>query len=174
MLVYLWVVAKSAQSSKVQDSQPKAARNTTVKQDQILKLQRQVLKQRKIKLVKNLFALDRVAGLAKEAKQRVDGGSVKMEQKNIILSLATMLVVGVFASYGMVIKQWVDWTTTTLVDLDKRTAIMEIEAKHTNDMVAQNHQMLKTLMKAVTEVSYGDGKGTDGTTDINWQKAQND
>ncbi len=110
----------------------------------------------------------------KGARQRVDGGSVKMEQKNIILTLATMLVVGVFASYGMVVKQWVDWTTTTLVDLDKRTAIMEIEAKHTNEMVAQNHKMLKTLMKAVTEVSYGNGEVTDGTTDINWKKAQND
>ena len=97
-----------------------------------------------------------------------------MEQKNIILTLSTMLIVGIFASYGMVIKQWVDWTTTTLVDLDKRTAIMEVEAKHTNEMVAENHQMLKNLMKAVTEVSYGNGKGADGTTDINWQKAQND
>jgi hypothetical protein len=95
-----------------------------------------------------------------------------MEQKNIILTLASMFVVGIFASYGMVAKQWVDWTTTTLVDLDKRTAIMEIEMKHTNDMVAQNHQMLKTLMEAVTEVSYGDRKVTDGTTDINWEKAQ--
>ena len=97
-----------------------------------------------------------------------------MEQKNIILTLATMLVVGVFASYGMVIKQWVDWTTTTLVDLDKRTAIMEIEAKHTNNMVAENQQMLKALMEVVTKVSYGDRTITDGTTDINWEKAQND
>ena len=97
-----------------------------------------------------------------------------MEQKNIILSLATMLIVGIFASYGMVIKQWVDWTTTTLVDLDKRTAIMEIEAKHTNNMVAENQQMLKALMEVVTKVSYGDRKSTDGTTDINWKKAQND
>ena len=122
----------------------------------------------------SLFALVAVGGLVKEVRRRVDAGSVKMEQKNIIFTLATMLVVGIFASYGMVIKQWVDWTTTTLVDLDKRTAIMEVEAKHTNEMVAENHQMLKSLMKAVTEVSYGNGKGADGTTDINWQKAQND
>lgn len=95
-----------------------------------------------------------------------------MEQKNIILTLATMLVVGIFASYGMVIKQWVDWTTTTLVDLDKRTAIMEIEAKHTNNMVAENQQMLKALMEVVTKVSYGDRKSTDGATDINWKEAE--
>lgn len=95
-----------------------------------------------------------------------------MEQKNIILSLATMLIVGIFASYGMVIKQWVDWTTTTLVDLDKRTAIMEIEAKHTNNMVAENQQMLKALMEVVTKVSYGDRKSADGTTDINWKEAE--
>jgi mannitol-specific phosphotransferase system IIBC component len=97
-----------------------------------------------------------------------------MEQKHIIITLATMIVVSVVASYGMVIQKWVDWTTTTLVDLDKRTAIMEVEAKHTNEMVAENHQMLKSLMKVVTEVSYGNGKSADGTTDINWQKAQND
>lgn len=174
MLSYLWVVAKSSQLKKEQDLPPKAEPNTTVKRDQILKLLRQTQSQRKTRLVRNLSVRVAVDGLAKEVKQRVGGGSVKMEQRNIILTLATMLIVGIFASYGMVVKQWVDWTTTTLVDLDKRTAIMEIEAKHTNEMVAQNHQMLKTLMKAVTEVSYGDRKGADGTTDINWQKAQND
>ena len=91
-----------------------------------------------------------------------------MEQKHIIITLATMIVVGVVASYGMVIQKWVDWTTTTLVDLDKRTAIMEIEAKHTNNMVAQNHEMLKVLMETVTKASYGNQQKPRGTTDINW------
>jgi hypothetical protein len=172
VLSYLWVVARNDQSNREQDSLPKVEPSTTVKRDQILKLLRQVQKQKKIRLVRNLSVRAVVGGQEKEVRQRVGGGSVKMEQKNIILTLATMLVVGVFASYGMVVKQWVDWTTTTLVDLDKRTAIMEIEMKHTNEMVAQNHQMLKTLMEAVTEVSYGNGKVTDGTTDINWQKTE--
>jgi hypothetical protein len=96
-----------------------------------------------------------------------------MEKKNIIFTLATMLVVGVFSSYGMLTKQWVDWTTTTLVDLDKRTAIMEVEARYTSNMVSNNHEMLKILMKEITKVSYGNGKSSDGTSDINWEKAQN-
>ena len=107
-------------------------------------------------------------GLANAARRHVRDGTAKMEQKHIILTLATMIVVGVVASYGVVIQKWVDWTTTTLVDLDKRTAIMKIEAKHTNEMVAQNHQMLKVLMENIQKVSYGDLKKPTGTTDINW------
>lgn len=174
MLAYLWDAAKSFPSKKVRDLPPKDARNTIVKQDQILKLQRQILKQSRKKVVRNLFALDRVAGLVNAAKLRGVDGNVKMENKNLIITLATMVVVGVFASYGMVIKQWVDWTTTTLVDLDKRTAIMEVEAKHTNEMVAENQEMLKILMEKITKVNYGNGKGADGTTDINWRKAQSE
>ena len=92
-----------------------------------------------------------------------------MEQKHIIISLATMIVVGVIASYGMVIQKWVDWTTTTLVDLDKRTAIMEVEAKHTNEMVSENHAMLKALIQSM-KANYVYKQKPDGTTDINWKE----
>ena len=110
----------------------------------------------------------------KEEKPLVEDGSADMGQRSIIWSLATLLVTGIFASYGMVIKQWVDWTTTTLVDLDKRTAIMEVEAKHTNEMVAQNHEMLKVLMETITKASYEYKQKPTGTTDINWRKAQSE
>tara|TARA_R110002153_G_scaffold107205_1_gene247174 strand:+ start:102 stop:395 length:294 start_codon:yes stop_codon:yes gene_type:complete len=95
-----------------------------------------------------------------------------MEQKNIILTLSTILIVGVFASYGVFAKRWVDWSTTTLVDLDKRTAIMEVEAKHTNQMVVQNYQMLRELMSRVQRTNYGDGKGTNGEASNNWQETK--
>ena len=170
MLSYLWVVAKSSQLKKEQDLPPKAEPNTTVKRDQILKLLRQTQSQRKTRLVRNLSVRVAVDGLAKEVRQRVGGGSAKMGQKGIIWSLVTLLVTGIFASYGMVVKQWVDWTTTTLVDLDKRTAIMEVEAKHTNQMVAQNHEMLKILMDTITKASYGSKQKSTGTTDINWSE----
>jgi hypothetical protein len=102
------------------------------------------------------------------ARQHARDGTVRMEQKHIIFTLATMIVVGVVASYGMVIQKWVDWTTTTLVDLDKRTAIMGAEMKHTNDMVSQNYEMLKVLMERVQKVSYDDQPGKPETTDIKW------
>ena len=90
--------------------------------------------------------------------------------KPLVYTLAAMIVAGVFASYGIVIQKWVDWTSTTLVDLDKRTAIMETEMKHTNDMIAQNHQMLKILMDKVTKVQYGNQSKSTDTTDINWRQ----
>jgi hypothetical protein len=168
VLSYLWVVARNDQSNRERGSLPKVERSTTVKRDQILKLLRQTQNQRKTRLVRNLSVRVAVDGLANAVKRPVRDGTVKMEQKHIILTLATMIVVGVVASYGMVIQKWVDWTTTTLVDLDKRTAIMEVEMKHTNDVVAQNHEMLKVLMENIKKVSYGDLKKPTGTTDINW------
>jgi len=95
-----------------------------------------------------------------------------MEQKNIILTLSTMLIIGIFASYGVFAKRWVDWSTTTLVDLDKRTVIMEVKAKHTNQMVAQNYQMLRELMSIVQRTNYGGGEITNGKANDNWQETK--
>ncbi len=83
-----------------------------------------------------------------------------------------MLIIGIFASYGVFAKRWVDWSTTTLVDLDKRTVIMEVEAKHTNQMVSQNYQMLRQLMDRVQRTGYGDGKITNGKANNNWQETK--
>jgi len=111
---------------------------------------------------------DQEDGKVKEARLRVEGGNAKMDQK-VILAL---IVAGVFGSVGFVFKEWTTWTSTTLVDLNKRTAIMETEIRHTNIMVSQNHEMLKSLIKQVRNISYGDRKDSDGTTNINWEKAQ--
>jgi hypothetical protein len=168
VLSYLWVAARNDQLSRERDSLPKVERNTTVKRDQILKLLRQTQRQRKTRAVRNLSVRVAVDGLVNAARQHARDGTVRMEQKHIIFTLATMIVVGVVASYGMVIQKWVDWTTTTLVDLDKRTAIMGAEMKHTNDMVSQNYEMLKVLMERVQKVSYDDQPGKPETTDIKW------
>lgn len=68
--------------------------------------------------------------------------------------LTGIIVAGVFASLGFVFKEWTTWTTSTLVDLNNRTAVMEAEMKHTNDMIAQNHEMLKALMNRVQRAGF--------------------
>lgn len=73
-----------------------------------------------------------------------------MDQKVLV----GIIVAGVFGSLGFVIKEWTTWTTTTLVDLNKRTAVMETEMKYSNDMIAENHEMLKLIMNRVTQASF--------------------
>ncbi len=90
-----------------------------------------------------------------------------MLQKHVV-TLASIIVVGVITSYGVVVQSWVEWSTTTLVDLDKRTAIMELETKHTNEIVSQNQEMLILLMEASKKASYGDHQEPTGQTDIYW------
>ena len=106
-------------------------------------------------------------GLVNVVRPHVRDGSVSMLQKHVV-TLASIIVVSVITSYGIVVQSWADWSTTTLVDLDKRTAIMEVEAKHTNMMVTQNHDMLKALMEASRKTSYGNRKNPTGKTDIQW------
>jgi len=73
-----------------------------------------------------------------------------MDQKVLV----GIIVAGVFGSLGFVIKEWTTWTTTTLVDLNKRTAVIETEMKYSNDMIAENHEMLKLIMNRVTQTSF--------------------
>ena len=73
-----------------------------------------------------------------------------MDQKVLV----GIIVAGVFGSLGFFIKEWTSWTSTTLVDLNKRTAVMETEMKHANDMIAENHEMLKLIMNRVTQASF--------------------
>jgi len=91
-----------------------------------------------------------------------------MLQKNVFM-LASVIVVGVISSYGIVVQNWVEWSTTTLVDLDKRSAIMEVEVRRTNEMVLQNYEMLKDLTDRTRKTSYGDYQEPTGQTDIYWR-----
>ncbi len=92
-----------------------------------------------------------------------------MLQKNVFM-LASVIVVGVISSYGMVVQNWVEWSTTTLVDLDKRSAIMEVEVRRTNEMVLQNYEMLKDLTDRTRKTSHGDYQEPTGQTDIYWRE----
>ena len=133
----------------------KAALDTTVKQEVISKHLRQSLRQRKIKHVKSLSAQDQEVGRAKEEKRPVDVGSVKMDQnKPVVIALASLIVVGTFGSFGMVIQRWTEWTTSTLINLDKQNAVIEQKLENTNKMIAQNHEMLKALMSSDTRKTY--------------------
>jgi len=91
-----------------------------------------------------------------------------MLQKNVFM-LASVIVVGVISSYGIVVQNWVEWSTTTLVDLDKRSAIMEVEVRRTNEMVLQNYEMLKDLTDRTRKTSHGDYQEPTGQTDIYWR-----
>lgn len=147
--------ARSYLQSVARVLRQKAVLNTTVKQEVISRLLRQTLKQRKIKHVKNLSALDQGVGQAKEARPQEDVGSAKMDQnKPIVIALAFLIVAGTIGSFGMVIQRWTEWTTSTLINLDKQNAVIEQKLESTNDMIAQNHEMLKALMGSNTRKTY--------------------
>lgn len=74
----------------------------------------------------------------------------KMETKVLI----SVIIAGVFGSLGFVAKEWTSWTSHTLVDLDKRTAIMETKIIHTNEMVAQNYHMLKQMLQNYEHIKH--------------------
>jgi len=147
--------ARSFLQNVVRVLQQKAAPSTTVKQEVILKHLRQTLKQRKIKHVKNLSAQDQGVGQAREEGRRVGVGNVKMEQnKPIVIALAFLIVAGTIGSFGVVIQRWTEWTTSTLINLDKQNAVIEQKLESTNAMIAQNHEMLKALMGNNTQKTY--------------------
>jgi len=84
-----------------------------------------------------------------------DVGNVKMDtNKPLVVVLASIIVVGTIGSFGMVIQRWTEWTTTTLISLDKKQAIIEQKLESTNSLIAQNHEMLKALMGANTQKTF--------------------
>lgn len=76
------------------------------------------------------------------------------QNKPIVVALATLIVVGTVGSFGMVIQRWTEWTTSTLINLDKQNAVIEQKLESTNAMIAQNHEMLKALMGSNTQKTY--------------------
>lgn len=76
------------------------------------------------------------------------------QSKPIVVALATLIVVGTIGSFGMVIQRWTEWTTSTLINLDKQNAVIEQKLESTNAMIAQNHEMLKALMSSDTQKTY--------------------
>ena len=86
----------------------------------------------------------------------------KMEQK-ILIGLATTVVVGAF---GFVVKEWTTWTSSTLIDLHSKTAVLESEIRHTNQMVSQNYEMLKFLVNKSQKAGYNDNAWTNVVPDL--------
>lgn len=76
------------------------------------------------------------------------------QNKPIVIALAFLIVAGTIGSFGMVIQRWTEWTTSTLINLDKQNAVIEQKLESTNDMIAQNHEMLKALMGSNTRKTY--------------------
>jgi hypothetical protein len=77
-----------------------------------------------------------------------------------------IVVVGVFGFVGFLVKEWTGWTSSTLIDLNSRTAVMESEIKHTNDMVAKNYEMLKFLVNKTQKASFNDQSRTNDLPSI--------
>ena len=71
-----------------------------------------------------------------------------------------IIIVGVFGFVGFLVKEWTGWTSSTLIDLNSRTAVMESEIKHTNDMVAKNYEMLKFLVSKTQKAGFNDQSWT--------------
>lgn len=148
MYLFLLAGVKSYLQNVVRDSPQKVAQSTTVKREVILKHLLQAQKQKKTKRGKNLSV--RVVGVGQESGAKLQDvvGSVKMEQnKPFVLFLASVLVVGTVASFGLVIQKWTEWTTSTLISLDKQQAVIEQKIETTNALIAQNHEMLKSIIR---------------------------
>ena len=67
-----------------------------------------------------------------------------------------LIVAAVFAFLGFLVKEWTAWTSSTLIDLNSRTAVMETEIKNTNQMVTQNYEMLKFLVNKTEKAGFND------------------
>ena len=91
-----------------------------------------------------------------------------MEQK-ILIGLATTILVGAF---GFVIKEWTTWTSTTLINLNSRAAVLESEVKHTNQLVSQNYEMLKFLVNNSQKAGYNDNAWTNAVPGLHPTRGQ--
>ena len=72
-----------------------------------------------------------------------------------------LIVAAVFAFVGFLVKEWTAWTSSTLIDLNARTSVMESEIKNTNRMVTQNYEMLKYLVNKTQKASFNDQSKSD-------------
>ena len=77
-----------------------------------------------------------------------------------------LIVAAVFAFVGFLVKEWTAWTSSTLIDLTSRTAVMESEIKNTNQMVTQNYEMLKFLVNKTQKAGFNDQSRTNDVPSI--------
>jgi len=85
-----------------------------------------------------------------------------MDQK-IIGSVVLAAIIG---SIGFVSKEWTSWTSSTLIDLNTRAAVMEAEIRNTNAMVSLNNDMLKYLVSNSRKANLNDKPWSDVVSNL--------
>jgi hypothetical protein len=87
---------------------------------------------------------------------------MRVDQK-IIGSVVLAAIIG---SIGFVSKEWTSWASSTLVDLNTRTAVMEAEIRNTNAMVSLNNDMLKYLVSNSRKANLNDKPWSDVVSNL--------
>lgn len=85
-----------------------------------------------------------------------------MDQKVI----GSVVVAAIIGSIGFVSKEWTSWTSSTLIDLNTRTAVMEAEIRNTNAMVSLNNDMLKYLVSNSRKANLNDKPWSDVVSNL--------
>ncbi len=87
---------------------------------------------------------------------------MRMDQKVI----GSVVVAAIIGSIGFVSKEWTSWTSSTLIDLNTRTAVMEAEIRNTNAMVSLNNDMLKYLVSNSRKANLNDKPWSDVVSNL--------
>ena len=87
---------------------------------------------------------------------------MRMDQKVI----GSVVVAAIIGYIGFVSKEWTSWTSSTLIDLNTRTAVMEAEIRNTNAMVSLNNDMLKYLVSNSRKANVNDMPWSDVVSNL--------
>ena len=87
---------------------------------------------------------------------------MRVDQKVI----GSVVVAAIIGSIGFVSKEWTSWTSSTLIDLNTRTAVMEAEIRNTNAMVSLNNDMLKYLVSNSRKANLNDKPWSDVVSNL--------
>ena len=87
---------------------------------------------------------------------------MRMDQKVI----GSVVIAAIIGSIGFVSKEWTSWTSSTLVDLNTRAAVMEAEIRNTNAMVSLNNDMLKYLVSNSRKANLNDKPWSDVVSNL--------
>lgn len=87
---------------------------------------------------------------------------MRMDQKVI----GSVVIAAIIGSIGFVSKEWTSWTSSTLIDLNTRAAVMEAEIRNTNAMVSLNNDMLKYLVSNSRKANLNDKPWSDVVSNL--------
>ena len=80
--------------------------------------------------------------------------------------IGSVVLAAIIGSIGFVSKEWTSWTSSTLIDLNTRTAVMEAEIRNTNAMVSLNNDMLKYLVSNSRKANLNDKPWSDVVSNL--------